>query len=321
MRIALVVALLCSLAPATSAQPQPQTQSRLVNGIVAIVNDAIITRQDMEDLLVPVMDLLIRQYGRQPEVLNQKVAEAERDALDQLIERKLILHDFKSAGYNLPESVIEDSIQDRIRERFGDRVRLTKTLQAQDTTYESFRQQIREQIIVDALRARHISAALIISPFKIETYYNDHKDEFKQEESAKLRMIVLNQPPGAPEGTAQKLAKEILLKLEEGVSFDEMATVYSEGSQPGESTWWERRALRKELADVAFGLKPGERSGAIVTPDACYLVQVEEVKPAGAKPLAEVRDAIEKILLAEERARLQKKYVDRLKGKSFLRYF
>ncbi len=320
MRNILPTLLLLWLGFAAQTHAQPQ----LVNGIVAIVNDAIITRQDMEDLMAPAIDLLMRQYSRQPELLNQKLLEAQRDALDQLVERKLILHDFKVSGYNLPETAIEDTIQDRIRERYGDRLRLTKTLQAQGMTYESYRKQIREQIIVDALRAKNISQSLIISPFKIETYYNGHKDEFQQEEMVKLRMIVLNQPPGAPEGAAQRLAREILLKLEEGVSFAEMAGVYSEGSQRGEGGdwgWVERTVLRKELAEVAFTLKPGERSGVIVTPDACYLMLVEDRKSAGVKALPEVRDAIEKTLMADERARLQKKYVDRLKNKSFVRYF
>lgn len=318
MRFTAALIVLLSLAAVARAE------SRVINGIVAIVNDSVITRQDMEDILAPVVDLLVRQYGRQPQVLNRKVAEAERDALDQLVERKLILHDFKTAGYNLPESVIEDEIQDRIRQRYGDRVRLTRTLQSQGTSYESYREQIREQIIVDALRRRHISSAVLISPYKIETYYNEHKDRFQQEEQVRLRMIVLNQPPGAPEGAAQKLATEILLKLNEGVPFAEMAGVYSEGShraQGGDRGWVKRGDLIKELDELAFSLKPGERSGVIVTPEACYLIQVEERKPAGVRSLAEVRDEIEKTLLDEERARLQKNYIDRLKAKSFVRYF
>jgi hypothetical protein len=48
---------------------------------------------------------------------------------------------------------------------------------------------------------------------------------------------------------------------------------------------------------------------------------VEEVRSAHVRPLSEVRDTIEKNLLLQERARLHKKYIDRLKKKSFIRYF
>ena len=39
------------------------------------------------------------------------------------------------------------------------------------------------------------------------------------------------------------------------------------------------------------------------------------------RPLAEVRDDIEKDLLIQEQARIQKKWIDRLKSKTFLRYY
>lgn len=62
-------------------------------------------------------------------------------------------------------------------------------------------------------------------------------------------------------------------------------------------------------------------TGVIETPDACFLLYVEEVKSAQLRPLVEVRDEIEKTLLAQEQTRLQKKYVERLKSKAFVRYF
>jgi parvulin-like peptidyl-prolyl isomerase len=103
-----------------------------------------------------------------------------------------------------------------------------------------------------------------------------------------------------------------------------MAKVYSQGSQRAEGGKWglvERSVLRKELAEVAFTLKAGERSGVIETPQACYLMLVEEIIPNHVRPLAEVRDEIEKNLLVDERARLDKQYTDKLKKKTFVRYF
>ena len=320
MRMLFGLALLALAGPALNLR----ADSELVDGIVVIVNDTVITRKEVQDFVGPAIELLLRQYGRQPQILQQKVAETERDGLQQLVERQLILHDYTISGYNLPESVIEDEIQHRIREQFGDRATLTRSLQAQGTTYETYRKQVRDQFIVSLLRQKNISAEILISPFKIETYYREHKDEFKVEDQVKLRMIVLNQPPGAAADTAQKLAKEVLLKLSEGVPFKEMAAIYSEGSQRGEGGdwgWVERSVLRKELADAAFSLKTGERSGVIVTPEACYIMLVEDARKANVKPLADVRDEVEKTLVSQERARLQKKYIDRLKTKSFIRYF
>src|SRR5438128_9448310 len=88
-----------------------QLQAELANGIKAIVHDSIITVEDVESLTAEAGRALWRQYHDQPEVLEKKLAEARTDNLEQLLARQLILHDFKTAGYNLPETVIEEMVQ------------------------------------------------------------------------------------------------------------------------------------------------------------------------------------------------------------------
>jgi len=297
---------------------------QLVDGIKAIVHDSVVTYQEVEAFTAPAAEVLRRQYRTQPDIYEKKLTETLNESLEHLLERQLIIRDFKAAGYNMPEAVIEDAVQERIRARYGDRAKLTKSLQAQGTTYEKFRQQMRDQIIVEALRAKNVSSEIIISPHKIETYYLAHQDDFKLEDQVKLRMIVLNKTSDSGAAAVRQLAQEILAKIREGATFAEMATVYSQGSQRnqgGDWGWIERKVLRKELSDVAFSLKPAEMSGVIETPEACYLMLVEEKRAAHVKPLPEVQDEIEKILLTQERSRLQKQYVDRLKKKTFVRYF
>jgi peptidyl-prolyl cis-trans isomerase SurA len=300
-----------------------QTQSEPVNGIVAIVNDTVITYKDVQMYIGPAMELLIRQYGQQPAVLEKKVMEAQRDGVEQLVERQLILNDFTVSGYSMPESIIEEEIRRDIKERFGDRLTLTKTLREQGMTYESYKRQTRDRIMVEALRAKNVGSEIFISPFKIENFFKEHQEEFKQQDQIKLRMIVLNKT-GQSAATKRQLAGDILKQLDEGASFAELAKIYSEGSQRdqgGDWGWVEKGVLRKELADAAFKLKAGQRSGIVETPEAYYLMLVEETRGAGVKALNEVRDQIERNLIVQERARLQKKYIDRLKKKSFVRYF
>jgi len=301
-----------------------RAETVMVNGVVAIVNDVVITWNDVQQYIAAAMEVLERTYYNQPAVLQQRLQQARREGVEQLVERKLILHEFKTAGYNLPESLIEDRVKARIREHYGDRLTLTKSLQAEGITYETFKQHIREDFIVSAMRARNIAQEILVSPHKIEKYYADNLDKFKLEDQVKLRMIVLTRPAEAPPDTARKLAQEILAKLEEGAPFAEMAGVYSEGSQRaqgGDWGWVERSVLRKELAGVAFSLKPGQRSGVIETKEACYLMLVEAVRANHTQTLGEVRDEIERTLVAEERARLSKQWIDKLKAKSFVRYF
>jgi parvulin-like peptidyl-prolyl isomerase len=102
-----------------------------------------------------------------------------------------------------------------------------------------------------------------------------------------------------------------------------MAAIYSQGSQQhqgGDWGWVERSVLRKELSEMAFTLNAGQVSDPIDTADAVYLMLVEEKKPSHAKPLTEVRVEIEKNLKTQQQTLLQKKWIDGLKKKSFIRY-
>lgn len=293
------------------------------NSILAVVHDSVITRQEVELPLRDVELELRRQYWNQPQVYQQKLAEARSESLEQLLERKLILHEFNTAGYVMPESVIDEFVQERLQSvAGGNRVTLTKTLQAQGLNYEKWRQRLREEFIVSQMRLKNIQSEIIVSPYKIETYYLAHQDEYKVEDQVKLRMIVLNTPAGAEAAQSRNLAEEIISKIREGAAFTEMAAVYSQGRNPGGDWGWiERKVLRPELADVAFSLKAGEMSGVIETPEACYVMLVEEKRTTHVRPLGEVRDEIERAMLTEERARLQKQWIDRLRKKTFILYF
>jgi peptidyl-prolyl cis-trans isomerase SurA len=298
-------------------------RSELASAVKAIVHDAVITYQEVQIFAAPAIETARRQFAGDRDGFNKKANELLAESLEQLVERQLILHDFKAAGYNLPESIIEESVQDRIKERYGDRKTLTQTLKEQGMTYEKFRQQIRDQIIVEALRAKNISSEIIISPSKIEKYYQEHAQNYQVKEQVKLRMIVLNKTEGTGTNTVL-LGQEIVGKLKQGASFAEMATVYSQGSQRGEGGdwgWADRASLRAELADVAFKLKAGEFSPVVETREACFIMLVEDTKPAHTRPLAEVQDEIERNLLVAERARLAAQYIDKLKKKTFVRYF
>ena len=297
--------------------------AELADGVKAVVNDAVITYSQVEEFTAPAAEALRRQYPDAPDTFQLKLNDALGDSLEQLVERQLILRSFEVDGYQLPESVVDGLVQDRIRERFGDRVTFIKTLQAQGMTGEQFRKEVREQYIVQALRQKNISSEIVISPYKIENYYLAHTNDFKMEDEIKLRMIVLNKTSPDDTNTVHR-AGEILAEIKNGAAFPEMAKIYSEGSQKsqgGDWDWVERSVLRKDLAAVAFSLKPGQVSDVIDTPESVYLMLVEQTRPAHVKPLGEVQDEIEKNLRTQEQSRLERQWIDGLKKKTFIRYF
>jgi parvulin-like peptidyl-prolyl isomerase len=338
------------------------------NGIAAIVNDALITVGDVERHAEASFELIRRTYYSQPDVLEAKWGETVGRSLEDLIERKLILDDFKAQGGALPDSIIEDEIKDRIRQKYGDRATLTRTLKAIGKTYETYRQELREEIIVGYLRSKNISQAVLISPTKIERFYATNFTRFKLDEQVHLRVIVLNASPETVNEVRQRL-QEILEKIKQGAPFAEMASIYSEGStRQQQGDWgWVEKSKKSGISSVGFDLKAGEHSGVTglgrvgdegywiyqydetgrlttgrrhtsrdevteekkfepgaappVSPQEFYLIKVEERRPPRTSSLEEVRDGIEKDLIAMERARLQQRWVDRLRKKAFVRYY
>ncbi|MGA2656853.1 MAG: peptidylprolyl isomerase [Verrucomicrobiota bacterium] len=300
-----------------------ELRAGLINGIDAVVHDTVITRQDVAEETLKAEKELWRDYGDQQDVYQKKVAEAERGNLEILTERQLILHEFKTAGYNLPEKVIDDEVQAEVRSH-GDRQTFIRTLEAEGTTLDRYRQRIRDHIIERAMREKNVSSEIIISPHKVEAYYQEHHETYKLPDRVKLRLIVLNKSsdPDAPQ--ARKLADEILGKIKDGASFAEMATLYSDDKmhqQGGDRGWVRKGELRMELDEAAFSLKPGERSGVIETTEACYVAQVEGVDAAHYSSLNEVRGQIEKDLQDHERTRLQHQWIEKLKKKTFVSYY
>lgn len=356
--------ILAGITAALAASGAPE----LRNGVAAIVNDAVITFQEVEDYTGEAIDLLRRTYGRtQPELFQQKRIETLTDGLEQLIEKQLILDDFKASGGQLPESFVDEEVKDRIRKQFGDRVTLTKTLQARGVRLESFRKRVHDDIIVTFMRQKNVSSAITISPTKIEHFYSTNQQQFKVEDQVKLRRIVLNRSGGNSADELLNLAREIIRKLNEGASFAEMAGVYSQVRQKEGAEWFERKVLRKGLSDIVFTLQTGQRTGIVgmandegsywvyeydqtgqvalgrkysekdefleakrfdvaagtppPTPQEIYLFFVEERQEQRIKPLTEVHDDIERTLIAQERGRLHRRWIDRLKTKSFVTQF
>ena len=305
--------------------PGPHLHAEVVDGILAVVNNTVITQQQVTNFIAPAIDTLEREYAGQPEALfRKKLIGVFNDGLEQLVERQLILHDFDTQSYRMPDSYLDELVQDRIRDQYyGDRVTMMKTLQAQGETLEQFREDVRDQAIVTFMRSKNIAQEIVISPYKIENYYLAHTNDYAVEDEVQLRMIVLNKTSAADTDTV-KLAREIRSQILAGAAFADMASIYSQDSlrrQGGERGWTERSVLRQELADAAFALQPGQVSDVIDTPTACYLILVEQKRTAHTKPLDDVRDEIEQNLRAQEQARLQKQWIDRLKAKTFILYF
>jgi parvulin-like peptidyl-prolyl isomerase len=312
------VALILAVWMAIAAQSAPD----ILDGVAAIVNSNVITYSEVRDYVQPAIQQLQRQYSG--EELREKIRATQMDALNNLIDRTLILHEFNSKGYTIPDTIIEQQINEIIANEYGgDRTAFTKTLQAQKLTYGQYREKIRERTVIQAMRNRKSQQEVVVSPHRIEEYYKHHLDDYKVKDQVKLRMIFIKKA-GADDDARRAFAQSLVTKLESGAKFEDLAKQYSEDADAkrgGERDWIVRDTIQKELNDAAFSLKPSQHSKLIETAAGYYMLKVDDVKPAHTKTLADVRDNIEKILIQEQRARMQEHWVRDLRAKAFIKLF
>ncbi|MCX7887637.1 MAG: peptidylprolyl isomerase [Verrucomicrobiae bacterium] len=300
----------------------PVAAERAAEGIAAIVNSNVITFSEVRRYVEPLVPELNRRYSGAE--LQERIRAAMRDALEHLIDRRLILDEFHAKGYSIPDNFVEQEINREIESKFeGDRARFIKTLQEQKLTYSQYREQVRERLIVQAMRARKTQATPVVSPHRIEEYYKQHIDDYKVKDQAKLRMIYVKKT-GSDDDARRAFAESLLTKLDQGAKFEELARQYSEdpaAQRGGERDWIARDTLQKELNDAAFNLRPGQHSRVVETKDGFFIVKMDDFKPAHTKPLAEVRESIEKILSQEQSTRAFEEWIRELRAKAFIRYF
>ena len=226
-----VVGLAAFVAPLVgSVQGAPD----VVDGVAALVNNDVITFSQVRELVGPRERSLRNTYSGQ-ELVN-KVKEARLGALNDLIDRQLILQEFKKKEFSIPTHLIDERVDGIVREDFGgDRQAFIRTLQAQGFTMTKFREAERDKIIVQAMRIQNASGDFIVSPGKVESLYSSLKTspEYTTPEQIHLWMISLDKGSSVTKGDTdpqKSMALEIRNKLDKGAKFDEMARLYSQDS-------------------------------------------------------------------------------------------
>ncbi len=257
------------------------------------------------------------------EVLVEKIKEIRLAAINDLIDRTLIIQEFKTKGYTIPEYLIDERIQEVVRDSFGgDRQAFLRTLTAQNFTLEKFREFQRDSIIVQEMRRQANKGATTVSDTKIQEFYKARAEEYSTPEEIKLRMIVIR---GGVENTSRrKMIEEIREKIVAGAEFGDLARMYSDGSEQeayGDVGWINRKHFNESLTKVAFALKPGELSQIVELGGSYYLFLCEAKKQASMKPLKEVRGEIEKSLLQSERQKQQQEWLYKLRKKAYIKLY
>jgi parvulin-like peptidyl-prolyl isomerase len=279
--------------------------------IAAIVGDSLITYWQ-----------IFSEINRLSPATSDAAFQARLRAIyHDLRDNKVILQEFKrlekSNGAKIPDNIIDYYVEVEIRKNHnGDRAEFARWLRVRGMTTEEFRTQMRDDIIVNELVRKFVPEP-IISPKKIEAYYQAHQQEFLMDERVRYRWIVLNQSD-----TTRALVEEIASQAKEGVDFDELAKVHSRFPQRPKD-WQEVQSMDEPLRKGLSQIKPGECTGVIESSGVFVIMRLDEREASHTKPLSDdqVQADIKKNLTDSERTVRKQTWLRRLGDRTFIKQF
>jgi peptidyl-prolyl cis-trans isomerase SurA len=329
--LSLLFVALCGLSPTFAQTGRTQQrgieawEERYSNGIAAVVEGRAITMEMIREKMAPIIPQIAREARSQQE-FQMRVDQLAREILQNEVDRVLIIEEFRdNEEMQIPRSVVENQFDQRLQQDFdGDRSRLLSYLQEQNKTMREFRREIMEEIIVVVMRQEQRRSQAEISPEKIEQFYFENKIRFFQEESIRMRQIVLSKYADESTEVLLQNARDLIRRLEQGAAFSDLARRYSQdemASSGGDWGWINRSDIREDLAEVAFSLEAGEWSEPFEMSGSVFILYAEEKRDEGIQPLAEVRERIEDFLLREISREAQEQWLERLRDDGFVRYY
>lgn len=182
-------------------------------------------------------------------------------------------------------------------ERFLTRQQLSEeeVARAYQEHQEAFRQPPRTKVNYLLFRPQDFLGRVQLSREEVEAYLKDQGEKFFRPKVIRARHILLLIPPKAPPAERQRLAKkaqEVLAKAKAGEDFSQLAKTYSQDvrsrPQGGDLGLVKRNEYKPQWERVAFSLKPGE-VGLASTPQAYFIIKVEEIKETEKTPEGEER--------------------------------
>jgi peptidyl-prolyl cis-trans isomerase D len=158
----------------------------------------------------------------------------------------------------------------------------------------------------------------------IQALYDEHAAKYVTPEERHARHILVSLLPDADEAAtaaALKKAQGIVARLDAGESFEDLAKELSDdpgsAASGGDLGFFGRGMMTPEFEEAVFGLKIGERSQPVKSPFGFHIIELLDIKPEVATPLAEVRDELVDQLLSEERGHV---YYERFENLSSLAF-
>lgn len=298
---------------------------QFANGIAAVVEEKVITVDDIRREIAPLLPQVQRESRNERE-FNERINALQENIVQQLIDRVLIVKEFyKDEKRRVPASYVDNQVAEIIATQFeGDRSKFLAYLRSRGISQKDYRKEVEEDMIYGYMRQQQRKSASQISPVKIQTFYDENRERFFQEDQVKLRLIQLTRQTGETDDALKARAAQIEEQVKAGASFVDLARLYSQDSRRsrgGDWGWQSKSDLRKEFSDVLFTMEKGQTSAPLLMTEGAFFLHVEDRKVAGIQPIDEVREQIERILQQQFAQQAQERWLERLRRNGYVKHY
>ena len=303
------------LAALAAAEPPPP--GRVIDRVAAVVNGEVITLHELEERAAPEL----RRAEAQPAGPQRERARARalRAAFDALVSERLFAGQVSAMGVDITEGEVDSVIEDVKRRNSLDDARLDQALQAQGMDRAGYRKAVKRDLESMRILSVKVRNRVKVTDEDVKNYWQTHPREFQAGEEVRVRHIFIaaSQGGGADdEARARGLAEKALRRVRSGEDFALVARQMSQGpsaSDGGELGWLRRGTVQPEVEKVAFALQPGEISDLVKTRAGYQILQSEERRGGGLRPLETVKEEIRDRLVNEQADTYRQQFVAELR--------
>jgi peptidyl-prolyl cis-trans isomerase SurA len=258
------------------AQQKPR-QVITLDRIVAVINDEVITRNDLNARIAMAEEQLRRQGTPAP-----ARPDLERQLLQRMITDRAQLHFAKENGLRIDDVELDRAIGRIAEDNKLSTTQLRAAIEKDGVPFASFREDIRNQIVMSRLREREVEDKIIITESEIDNMLANPQQQAAGVDEFNVSHILVRVPENAsPDQIQSRLtrAEEALTQLKGGANFRQVAAAFSESPdalQGGSMGWRDGERLPTLFFDALRNMKTGELSGVLRSPNGFHLLKLDD---------------------------------------------
>lgn len=298
--------------------PCAQSFPEASDGIVAIVNDEVITLKDLREYL-SMVHMSLTASKLTPGEIKEAMAYYQENGLQKLIDERLKIHQADKLELVIRPEAVDKRIRE-IKKQYPSEKVFSDELIAQGMTMTDLKKKVLDQFKAYYAEELEVRSKIIVSPQEVTAYYQNNPAEFLDPERANVVSIFIpfnNDKKAAEQQAREALAiindPQELAKYPKGL--EDVAAKFSGVSSPDTL---KKGEVLPEVAQAVFALEPNETTGPISTENGIYLFKLIEKFPESTLSLDEAKDRIYDMIFQKKLNERREAWLKKLREESYI---